>query len=79
VGVLCPALGVSPALRNGFNTEYCDPSARWLLGARGGSGSASCPAGQGRLELEETEGSYMCGNDSLLGDESSFPLASGVG
>jgi hypothetical protein len=42
--VLCPALGVSPAMRKKFNKKCLDPSLRWSLGARGGSGSAFCPA-----------------------------------
>jgi hypothetical protein len=37
-----------------FNREYLDPSLRWTLGARGGSGSASCLADRGRLDLGGT-------------------------
>jgi hypothetical protein len=40
-GVPCP---VSPAFLNRFKREYLDPSLHRMLGARGYSGSASCPA-----------------------------------
>ena len=42
-GVPCP---VSPAFLNRFRREYLDPSPHRMLGARGYSGSASCPAGR---------------------------------
>jgi len=49
-GVPCP---VSPAFLNRFRREYLDPSLRWTLGARGYSGSASCPAERGLRSGEE--------------------------
>ena len=80
MGALCPVLDVSPALWKVFNTKYSDLSLCWLLGAWGGSGSASCPANQGCLELEEMGRLlYMYGNDGLLGNESLFLSALVVG
>jgi len=61
-------VGRITCVAEGFNTEYLDPSSCWLLVARGGSGSASCPANRGRLEIEGMGRlSYMCCNDRLLG------------
>jgi hypothetical protein len=42
------------------NEVYLHPGLRWPLGARGSSGSASCPADGGRLELEGMGGRRRC-------------------
>jgi hypothetical protein len=52
--VMCTALGISLALQKTFKKEYLDSSLWWLMGTRSGSGSISCPADRGRLELERT-------------------------
>ena len=68
--VLRPVLGVSPLFLNRFSNEYLDLSLR--MGARGGSGSASCPA---VLELIEGEGTgsslNISSNEGLLDNNSS--------
>ena len=51
-GALRPVLGVSLAFPNRFSNEYFEPS---LLVARGGSGSASCPADHDLRELVRCE------------------------
>jgi len=53
--VLRSVLGVSLAFLNRFSNDYLEPSLR-VVGARGGSGSASCPADRGLCELVGCEG-----------------------
>jgi hypothetical protein len=72
-GVLRRVLGISLPFLNRFGNEYLDPSLQ--VGARGGLGSASCPADCSLLELVEGEGTgsslYICGDESLLDKNSS--------